>query len=66
MPQGSDWGHVCMFEFSNKLFWFKPIPNLNPFLNHSELKPILNHSGLKPNLRNMELMPKRNLKHFEI
>lgn len=41
-------------------FGFKPIPNLNPYLNHSELMPKLN-----TNLNNVKLMPKLNLKHFD-
>lgn len=40
-----------------EIFVFKPIPNLNPCLNHSELMSNLPISGL---------MPKRSLKHFEI
>jgi hypothetical protein len=38
-------------------FCFKPISNLNTYLNHSQLMPILKHS---------ELMPKLNLKHVYI
>ena len=64
----------CIFDSREKKiffrFCFKPIPELNLYLNHSELMPNGNNSELmpklKPNLKNVELMPKLNLKHVEI
>jgi hypothetical protein len=42
-------------------FYFKPIPNLNPYLNnHSELMSNLNHSELISNLKDLELIPELN------